>query len=162
MWGKDAEEQNKSSFYLNPEFALPEGRAASDVERSGPLQRAWTWTGKETMHPYWCVTKLTDEDLAKRNAARKEGPRLRFNVSATRKEINMVKCHRVFTISIPVLTNAEELEKGEELIMQVQPRKKKEAAPQDWRGQERKRQKRGEPSKSEHKADFDNTGKMSI
>ena len=108
------------------------------------------------------MTKLTDEDLAKRNAARKEGPRLRFNVSATRKEINMVKCHRVFTISIPVLTNAEELEKGEELIMQVQPRKKKEQAPQDWRGQERKRQKRGEPSKSEHKADFDSTGKMSI
>ena len=162
VWEKDAEELNKSSFYLNPEFALPEGRTASDVERSDPLQRAWTWTGKETMHPYWCVTKLTDEDLAKRNAARKEGPRLRFNVSATRKEINMVKCHRVFTISIPVLTNAEELEKGEELIMQVQPRKKKEAAPQDWRGQERKRQKRGEPSKSEHKADFDNTGKMSI
>ena len=162
VWEKDAEELNKSSFYLNPEFALPEGRAASDVERSDPLQRAWTWTGKETMHPFWCVTKLTDEDLAVRNL-QKDGRTVRFNVTTARKEVNMVKCRRVLTVSIPVITNTDDIEEGDELIMQVQPREKKKPAGKDWRASQRKRQKAEQKAdQSEPKANFDSMGTQAI
>ena len=163
VWQKNAEEQDKSSFYLNPEATFPEGYTAFDVQRSEPTQRAWKWTGKETMHPYWCVTKLTDDDLVKRNVgAKEETPKLRFNLTTSRRKINMVKCGRVFTISIPVMTNAVDLEEGEALVMEVQKKAKKEKAPEDWRTQQRKRQKKEEQGKIEHKAAFDSAGKQPI
>ena len=160
VWEKDAEELNKSSFYLNPEFALPEGRTASDVERSDPLQRAWTWTGKETMHPFWCVTKMTDEALSLRNL-QKDGRLLRFNLTTKRKEVNMVKCQRVLTVSIPVITNTEDIDEGEELVMQVQPREKKRPAGKDWRAGQKKKMAAEKPP-SEPKANFDSTGTQAI
>ena len=115
------------------------------------------------MHPYWCVTRLTDEDLVKRNVgAKEETPKLRFNLTTSRREINMVKCGRVVAISIPVMTNAVDLEEGEALVMEVQKKAKKEKAPEDWRTIHRKRQKKEEQGKIEHKAAFDSAGKQSI
>ena len=158
VWDRATEDKEKTCFYLIPEFTAPAGRTAADVQASEPLQRAWTWTGKETMHPFWCVTKLTDEQLAVRNL--QKGVRTgKFNVTTVRKEVNMVKCKRVLAVSIPVFTNTDDLEEGEELIMQVQPKEKKRDAPKDWRAIAKKRIK---APPSEPKAHFDSAGTQAI
>ena len=160
VWDRATEDKDRTCFFLTPEFTAPAGTTAPDVEESDPLQRAWTWTGKETMHPFWCVTKLTDDELAVRNL-QKDGRTVRFNVTTTRKEMNMVKCKRVLTVSIPVITNTDDIEEGDELIMQVQPREKKKHAGKDWRASQRKKQK-AEQGTSEPKANFDSTGTQAI
>ena len=161
VWDTASEGRAKSSFYLNPEFTIPEGTTAHDVDKSDPLQRVWKWAGKESMHPFWGVTRLTGDELAKRNVAQKDAPRLRFNVDLDRRELKMVKCSRVITISIPVMTNTAELEKGEELVMEVQPIKRKEKVSQDWTTQAKKNIKKDQ-TKAEHRIDFDSTGHQAI
>ena len=160
VWDRSTEEKNKTCFFLNPEFTAPAGSTAADVEESDPLQRAWTWTGKETMHPFWCVTKMTDETLPLRNL-QKDGRLLRFNLTTTRKEVNMVKCQRVLTVSIPVITKTDDIDEGEELVMQVQPREKKRPAGRDWRANQKKNM-AAEKAPSEPKANFDSTGTQAI
>ena len=86
---------------------------------------------------------------------------MRFNVAFEESKVNIVVCGRVITVRIPVVTNTDDLEAGEELVMQVQV-KKKIAAPTDWRNSEQKSAKTKPPQQQKPKSEFDDTGRQDI
>eukprot|EP00959_Pyramimonas_sp_CCMP1952_P240633 5029081-Pyramimonas_sp.AAC.1 len=53
VWAKNPEEPVKTSFYIHPQFAAPQGKTSYDVEETDPAQREWKWAGKGSMHPFW-------------------------------------------------------------------------------------------------------------
>ena len=65
---------------MHPEFAPAEGKRDPEVDRADRAQRQWTWTGKESMQPFWCLAKLAPEELGKQSDAEAETGRVRFNV----------------------------------------------------------------------------------
>ena len=100
----------------------------------------WTFAGDESMHPYWAVERLTQEELLKRNADAKEGP-VEINM-----ETKFVKLHTVavapcgnmtIDIEMQVMTNSKQVKKGARLV----------AAGAKKAEQKKKRRLTGEPTK---------------
>ena len=97
------------------------------------MPSAWIWKegGQETMHPFWAVRRMTAQQLARAKADVKPG-RLspRFNCEIvmhhlttcviTATELQTYSRARIF--EVPFLTNSEELEEGEELILEIAER----------------------------------------
>ena len=151
----------KKSFYIHPEFAIPDKKACPEVQKTDPAQEQWTWTGKESLHPIWALTKLTPDEIARRNMSG-TGPRVRFNMAIDSREVNIVVCGRVITVRAPVAANTCELEAGEELVMEVQARPKKVPVPTDWTKSAQKRAKTKPPQHDHPKSGFDKTGRQDI
>ncbi|CAK0832148.1 unnamed protein product, partial [Prorocentrum cordatum] len=163
VWAKSPDEPVKISFYIHPEFTAPESMAPYDAGQTGPAQREWKWAGKEPTHPFWSVTKLTAEELGTRNVAEAAAGRARFNVELAPKEVNVVICGRVICVRVPVTTNAVDLLAGEELIMEdTHVKRKKEAAPTDWRTAAKKAITKAKSQPQQRKTVFDENGRQDI
>ena len=162
VWAKDTEGSVKTSFYVHPEFAVPDAKTCSEVQRTDPAQEQWKWTGKESLHPIWALTKLTPEELGKRNFSLAESGRTRFNVAFEDREVNLVVCGRIITVRVPVVVNTDDLEAGEELVMEVQVGKKKTATEKDWRDSLKKKSKTKPPQQQQPKSDFNAAGRQDI
>ena len=161
VWAKDSEGSLKMSFYIHPEFVMPDKKTCPEVQKKDPAQELWTWTGKESLHPIWALTKLTPDDLGKRNILTPDA-RVRFNMAIEEREVNIVVCGRVITVRVPVAANTCELEAGEELVMEVQAKPKKEKAPSDWTRSVQKRARTKPPQHQHPKSGFDETGRQDI
>ena len=162
VWEKGKEEEAKVAFYVQPEVNLPDGKTCAEVEATDPEQREWKWTGKETMHPLWALTRMTPEELGARNATKAEQGRLRFNVHFETKDVNIVVCGRVLAIRIPTITNMVDLEVGEELVMECAPKKKREVIASDWRADAKKQKLQEHKHMNAPKVAFDSTGRQEI
>ena len=62
---KGAFEPRRSVYYVHPEFKMPEEskEQLEDAVASGAC--AWEFKGDETMHPFWAVEFLTEEERRK-------------------------------------------------------------------------------------------------
>ena len=102
---------------------------------------AWAWglPGDQTMHPFWAVRRMTQKQLSREIALGQK--QLRFNC---RMEVQNLSCVSIGVVKsqslnttrlfeIPFMTNAENLEKGEELIMEVSEKKKETKGKRTWR-----------------------------
>jgi hypothetical protein len=150
--------ERKSDFFVNPEFHPPQPKEKPAVAATGPnthpkkavaaaeigiawgcLPAAWDWgpIGKITMHPFWAVRRMTEQQLRKAMADQASKMRVppRFNcelvshaitnVSVSVVNGNSVNITRI--LEVPFLTNTFELGEGEELILRVEDAKKPEA-----------------------------------
>ena len=113
------------TFSLLPEFKIPKKTGANTA-----VADQWIWNegGEETMLPLWDVRRMTALQLARAKADVKPG-RLspRFNCEIvmhhlTTCVITSIKLQtytRARIFEVPFLTNSEELEAGEELILEI-------------------------------------------
>ena len=82
------------TFYVHPEYkmptiatpedavATPEGAVASGADDS---TREWTWSGGESLHPFWAIPRMTPDELRRHNATNKEEQRA-FNLVQKEKQ----------------------------------------------------------------------------
>ena len=104
------------------------------------------------MHPFWAVRRLTAAALQlAKTAAEKEKstkPMLRFNCTTEARNLSVIcvasvdgKCfNKTRILETPFLVNFEPLEGGEELILEVAEKAKKEPAKRSWRDAEKERE----------------------
>ena len=145
-------------FFLMPEFKCParvEAKAAAAGNSHSEAQ--WKWSGEdETMHPFWCVRRMTEKQMqaARSEAQKRPGTKVpQFNcelqpISVSDVNIAVVggrSLNRTRIFEVPFLTNTSVLEQGEELIFQVSdkaaPAKPKRTWMDAQRAEDRKKQK---------------------
>jgi hypothetical protein len=110
----------RATFYLNPEWKGPADKT-TEAQRADPafVDPQWSWTGDETMHPFWAVRRLTAGQLTSEPASRKGGS---FNCELIEKSFSVVSvgsCQDTpvsctFEVTLPMLTNIGK-ERGEEI-----------------------------------------------
>ena len=136
------------SFYVVPEFKYPTlvgpNSAVSDsMKDTLSVDGKWLFQdgGPDTMHPFWAVRRLTTQQLDREKAHVEAGcwaPR--FNCEIIWKEVTSVGVfvmvqteNRTKKVSVPFLTVRDEVQTGEELILQVEPKPTKEKRKRTWR-----------------------------
>ena len=115
------------TFYIHPEYKLPEDATPGDAVASGAdaSTHAWQWKGDESLHPFWAIPRLSADDLRKENATK--GGHRTFNVAMQEKQYNVVtvgdlKGHSVSTtwsVSVPMVTNTERIASGQEFLLEA-------------------------------------------
>ena len=99
----------------------------------------WDWSKRDeiTMHPYWALRRMTNKQMAREIQLAKDAgksPLPRFNCTTQMKTFSNVSVGVVETksltltrlIEVPFLTNDKEVEKGEELFLEVHEAQKTE------------------------------------
>jgi hypothetical protein len=114
-----------ATFYVNPEWKGPQD-ITTDAQRADPnfTDPIWTWTGEETMHPFWAIRRLTK---GKGDAAVAGGKGGRFNCNLIYTSFSVVcvgSCKdtpvsSTFEVTVPFITNSMRVAKDEELIMEI-------------------------------------------
>ena len=131
--------RERTSFFVNPEFKGPTKNKADAAvaEADGESQPDWVWgpPGTETMHPFWAVRRMNAKQLAKEAVdAKLTKMKPRFNcglvtLTVTNVTVGVVKgsdlrgdtaINSTKCCEVPFLTNTQDLEEGEELILEVQ------------------------------------------
>ena len=125
-----------TTYYIHPEWVHPEenvaatasaeakAKAAPAVEGEVPTEhRVWKWNGKEVMHPMWAVRRLNADELRTKTRATS------FNMEQHWKELTATVINggstTLWVVSVPMLTNAHDLETGTELLWESLAKKNK-------------------------------------
>ena len=106
-------------LYMTPEWKCP-----TEVEGAAALKQPWKFHGNESMYPFWAVRRTTAVQLAKDNERAKPGEEQRFNCTLEEEIVtNIIMGGRVATttrmITLPYLTNSEEVQAGKELLLEI-------------------------------------------
>ena len=84
--------------------------------------------GKESMNPFWMITRMTERDMKAHNAISENSRSCMFfnctldTVSQTISNIGVVgtaKTSMIWDVTFPVITNDTDLKKGDKLCMQI-------------------------------------------
>ena len=125
------------TYYLHPEYKLPEDVTDASTEADAPGTRLWRWYGDESMYPFWAVERATDAWVQKTNTESKDGVQLAFNVERKEMTFNCVTVGAVqgssvaitVNVRLPVLTNTHDMTAGTRLLLEkaakVNPEKRK-------------------------------------
>jgi hypothetical protein len=113
------------TYYLHPEYKLPEDTATTETKGSLPGTVLWEFKGDETLHPFWAVPRLNDAEMNTKNLA--NGSKRAFNMKMEEKEYVLVTVGELYgesvaitiSVSIPLLTNADNVYMGDQLIMKA-------------------------------------------
>jgi hypothetical protein len=149
-------EKQKFTYFVNPEFKLPRkdevqtavaGAAGSgdgqddeeEEDDDAAVADEWVWGTSDSMHPFWAVRRMTQKNLLKEiNSAQGSKNMIpRFNC---KMEVQVMSCVSVGVVNsrslnttriceVPFMTNFFEVEKGEELIMEILEKEKGEKVP---------------------------------
>ena len=142
---KDADIDGATAVAESESRAVALGFAAVAADVKGTEEAntddAWAWglPGDQTMHPFWAVRRMTQKQLSREIALGQK--QLRFNC---RMEVQNLSCVSIGVVKsqslnttrlfeIPFMTNAENLEKGEELIMEVSEKKTEDRGKRTWK-----------------------------
>ena len=114
------------TYYLHPEYKLPEDVTDASTEADAPGTRLWRWYGDESMYPFWAVERATDAWVQKTNTESKDGVQLEFNVERKEMTFNCVTVGAVqgssvaitVNVRLPVLTNTHDMTAGTRLLME--------------------------------------------
>ena len=125
-------EPKRNVYYVHPEYKMPEESKVQEESKvpeeskeqvndavASPV-RAWEFKGDETLHPFWAVERLTDDERKKAQ----KGP---FNIKFEEKEYAAVTVgasggHSIastFSVVVPVMTTAVAVKKGAELLLEM-------------------------------------------
>ena len=96
--------------------------------------RAWEFKGEETLHPFWAAERLTEDERRKAQ----KGP---FNLKLEDKEFSAATVGAsgggsmsvTFTVVVPIMTNAVDVNKGQALLLQVTSTKETKRKDGSWR-----------------------------
>ena len=114
-----------ATYYMHPEFKLPDDVTTLESHTDALDVRLWRWSGDESMFPFWAIERLSSTELRRRQI--KDGPRLRFSVEHIENDIMVLTVGNVegkevavtYAATVPVVTNAVAVTKGEDLVMEV-------------------------------------------
>ena len=145
--------RTRNAYFVHPEWVMPELEHGADgVE--------WKWASSVTMHPFWAIRRLSQDQL---NAKTKDGPPASpeaFNCELTERQFSVCNVGRfgggslsltVF-VEIQLMTNFVEIKRGQELLFEVT---KKDAAKRKaftWKEDARKPRKEPKATHAESKA----------
>ena len=126
----------------------PEWKHPADVAVAGDgaavAARVWEWTGDETMHPFWAVRRLTQDQL------QKEALGTQFNCSLVEKDFQVVTVGAYngdsiamsCTVKLSFMENTVPLPRGAELLWLAAKAKSKEAQKREtWQDDDKKKRK---------------------
>ena len=146
--------QREVIFFAHPEFMTPTARpkqakkteasdasdpaaVAENAEDKCEEDMDWDWSKLQeiTMHPYWALRRMTNKQMDREIQLAKDAgksPLPRFNCTTrlmtfSNVSVGVVKGHSLTltrTIEVPFLTNDKEVEKGEELFLEVHEAKR--------------------------------------
>ena len=145
---------------MTPEWETPQGDTDDFGEELGGNCTAWEFSGDETMHPFWAVTRLTAQELLKRAAGdlQKRSSPFEFNMEFQVRRYQAVLAGSLDTgvkglvtaVEIPVLVNNKAVAAGTELILEVAPKQQPEKRQRDWKDdvERRAKAKRNRPQQS--------------
>ena len=127
-------EPKRSVYYIHPEYKCPEESTEERDEAVEPHVRAWEFKGDETMHPFWAVERLTEDD-------RRKALKGAFNLACEDKEFAAVSVDALgensiastFAVVVPIMTNTVAVKKGEELILENTFRKETKRKDGSWK-----------------------------
>jgi len=130
--------------------------------------------GKEVMHPFWLIPRMTEKDLKVRNedaagtrgVAQAQGT---FNLELDTLQLGVTamgclmfkKTNIAWSVKVPIITNSNAIKKGEELILRVAPPPKKDKEPivETWKnGAKRSAPAEGTVGPKKQKQQKDNAG----
>ena len=126
-------------FHVVPEWVAPEEVTSADpavnVELASSGLRAWKWSGKETMHPFWAVRRLSADDLAKKATG------CEFNCVLEMRSYPVAvlglndgaTCSNTWVVSIPCIVNDRHVPAQTELFLEVGAVKKAVAKKRTWK-----------------------------
>ena len=168
--------QRATTLFAVPEFHPPrrkettgdtaavESTAAAEsaaVAENTALAEQWHWgeAGAETMHPFWAVRRLTQNQLDVCNTKVKPDQlRRRFNCELELKSQSVVclsvgstsntNCNRTRLIEVPFMTNSVPLEEGEELILRIEEKKQPTPKKRSWRDEVKDAERQSKKQKS--------------
>ena len=96
--------------------------------------RAWGFTGDETLHPFWAAERISEDERRRTQ----KGP---FNLKFEDKEFSAVTVGAsgggsisvTFTVVVPIMTNAVDVKKGEELFLENPTKKENKRKEGSWK-----------------------------
>ena len=138
-------------FKIVPEFKVPT-RASSASKPAVAVEDGWIFDDgtPDTMHPFWAVRRLSQQQLEKERSETKAGNWLpRFTCEVRYFELSNVCVYARIACgnttrncTVPFITNIDKLEEGEELILEVAHKEKKQKPKaRTWRQVEEEAQK---------------------
>ena len=138
--GKRKAAPQRFTYYVHPEYKLPEESKEEVADDASPEVVAWEWKGDETMHPFWAVARLSQEDLNKANTATPQSRR-KFNVTLEEKEYSVVTVGEsagnsvaiTFGVRVPIMMNKTPVKKGEELLLQIAAKASGKRKAETWK-----------------------------
>ena len=124
----------ENTFYVQPEWKTVEYAAVAGAQDGGAV--TWQWNGKESMHPYWAVRRLTHKQIVieQGNWKPQVGKlRPRFNCEMKLMSLSAVNLgcindrmlNRTRMMDVPFLVNSVPLQEKEELLLELVPKEKK-------------------------------------
>ena len=135
----DGEAVRVATWVVHPEWKMPEGMRDTTAVADEPRSHEWRWSEHVTLHPFWAVRRMTEQQLRQEIANRPEGDarlKPRFNCMLRQHVFTntciasvgdaAINCTRL--IEVLVMTNHESLEDGEELLLEVVPKLAKASA----------------------------------
>ena len=117
--GKGTCEPKRTVYYVHPEYRMPEESKEKLDDAVASHVRAWEFKGEETLHPFWAVERLTEDE-------RREAQKGAFNLTCEDKEFSAVTVGAsggssmpiTFTVAVPIMTNSVDVKNGEELFVE--------------------------------------------
>ena len=109
---------------MHPEYKMPEESKEQLEDAVASGVRAWEFKGDETLHPFWAVERLTEDE-------RKKAQKGAFNLKLEDKEFAAVTVGTsggdsiavTLAVVVPIMTNAVDVKKGEELLFENKNKK---------------------------------------
>ena len=149
-----------SRFWIHPEFSAPKLKKTTDTAAGQPATgqpaptavAEWEWepTTAYSMHPFWAVRKLTAAQLKKEQidvgfsntgqCEEERRPVPRFNCVYQTRQVSCVNVipgpgsvqRNLRIVEVPYITNSVDLAEGDELILQVFEKVKKDDKKRRW------------------------------
>ena len=106
--------------------AVAAEKAAKAAQTTVRPSFKWTWQGDESLFPFWAVPRMSMPEL-KIAALKSTHPQLRFNLEYVQKEVMVVVVGNAagasmpitYGVTVPVLTNAVAVKKGDDLLLEI-------------------------------------------
>ena len=119
------------TYYVVPEFTMPEDVTDAAVAAANPDATAWNMLGRESMNPFWAVERKTQKEM--RNANETNKTNHTFNVQLEHKTYQVAPVgvvgdttlDLVTLVEVPILVNPDKLCPGDELFLEMEDQKKK-------------------------------------
>ena len=135
---------------MHPEYRMPEESKEQLEDAVASGVRAWEFKGDETLHPFWVVERLTEDERRKAMTGAMKGA---FNLTCQDKEFAAVSVGvlggnsiaRTFTVVIPVMTNTIAVKEGEELRLENTCRNEPKRKDGSWKTDVAKAEKSPKP-----------------
>ena len=137
-------------WFVLPEFKYPRKKeptvvaATKDAVAKPDPVRMWDEGGEDVMHPFWAVRRMTAAQLKQEQEKNDDGtPMILFNCDVVYRTVTCVcisspgdkTVNRTRVMIVPFSSNSRALVAGEELVLEIAERRKKNSTPQkrSWR-----------------------------